>query len=142
MNRLLFAAAAIVVLCALPAQADDVTTTVDPNCKPVAAWFVVPAGSVAMNFTSSSVNGKDCEFHNSWKPTQFVIATELGYTAYAYYNREGRIWEVVNFSQPMVPLGSEPQALKTVVLQPGKYALSADGGAGATVKLTYALVTK
>jgi hypothetical protein len=139
MKKLTFAAAVACAMCVLPAQANELTSTVNPsNCKPVADVFVVPAGSVAKDFALSSIKaGKNCVYTDKWEPAQFEIRTSLGYKVYGYINRNGSIWEEVNGAPPMATAGSEPVALRTLVLQPGSYFLDDFSGVGGHTKLTY-----
>ena len=145
MNRFAFAAAlaALGSLCALPAQAVELTASVDSNCHPVTNQFVVPAGKAAKNFALSSVKpGKDCILAGQDDPPQFEIQTSAGLPAYAYISHSGTTWETFNSVRPIPHTGSEAMELKTLQLTPGTYYLAIDsrGGRGATVTVTYDIV--
>ena len=140
MKKLLLAAAALGLLCAVPAQAAEVTAGKDSNCNDTRGNFVVPAGSVAKNFAISNIDaGTECSTAGLGVAAQMVITTADLNKIYRYLSRGGTTWEEIG-TRTIPHQGSEASELKTLVLGAGSYVVLCGGGKGARVVVTFDVV--
>ncbi len=109
-------------------QALVLKARVDDKCVPLPATLTVPAGKTAYNFSMGEFKpGKSCKDGSVPDQKGITIKNAKGDAIY--------IWSQYKQAKPYEkngPLGS-------LELAPGDYALTAAGGAGAEVEVSYAL---